>query len=184
MADGDLTSVPRVKDFLKLTVDTDDGLLQALVTRYSAWVQSTALNRTITATDHSRRFGGWGGSIWVFPEFPAISVASVRVGGVDTTPLVAEQDYYFDDKALYLIGSSFPRGTPGNCLVEWRAGYEVIPDDLDQSVAEMVAFLYRQRDNFTVSSKTISGEAITFIQANAPQRVLDCFNNYRKVTPT
>lgn len=182
MADEDLTSVARVKDFLKLTGDVDDGLLQALVTRYSVAVQKTYLNRTMGAADYSKRFNGWGGVKWVFPEWPAISVSNVQIGDVNTAPLVFDTDYYFDEKNLYLIDCGFVRGV-GNCRVSWRAGYVTIPEDLDQVVAELVSFIYRSRDNLTASSKTVAGETISFIQEIGPKRVIDVLNSYRKVFP-
>lgn len=181
MADSDLTSVARVKDFLKLTSDVDDGLLQALVTRYSEWVQVTRLNRRIAAADYEKRLNGWGGDRWVAPQYPIISVAGVTIGG--GAALIADTDYWFDDTAIYLIGGSFPRGPSGNVVISWRAGYEIIPEDLDQTVAELVAFIYRSRDNFTTVTKSIAGENITFIMKTAPERLLESLNSWRKVFP-
>lgn len=184
MASSDLTSIARVKDFLKLASNVDDGLLQALVTRLSLWT-CTRIGRDIIQTNYDTRFNGWGGDRWPTPQYPILSVTSITIGPFNSTPvpLSATTDYWFDEDMIYLVGRCFTRGQ-GNCRIQYTAGYLVVPEDLDQAVAELVAFAYKERDRLGVTSKNLAaGESINYITKEASSRVLSAFDNWRNVRP-
>lgn len=178
MAIGDLTSVGRVRDYLKLTTSADDGLIQALVTRVSEWAKSR-MSRQIVRTTFTKRLNGNGRPSWMAPEYPILAVTSVMIGG---TTLVAERDYWFDEDSIYFKGWTLTKGV-GNVTIIWEAGYDTVPEDLDEAVAEIVAFAYQERDRIGATSKSIGGETIAFIAKSGPARPLETLNLYEKVVP-
>lgn len=184
MASSDLTSIARVKDFLKLTSTADDGLLQALVTRYSLWVKKR-IGRDVTLTAYDIRVNGWGGNVFPFPQYPAVTVDLLTIAPLSLaspTPLVATTDYIFDTQALYLVRGVFDKGI-GNVRLQYTAGYIVVPEDIDQATAELVAFGYRERDRLGANSKGVGPETISFITDPATKRVLQALDDWRNVVP-
>lgn len=184
MATTDLTSVPRVKDFLMLSKAGDDGLLQALVTRLSLWV-CKRIGRDIIATDYVWRTSGRGKNVLTLPQYPVISVSSVSLGcyGSTAVTLIPSTRYWLEPpRTLWLTQETFPSGV-GNTLIGYRAGYEVIPEDLDELVAEFVAFAYKERDHWGQESKTVGDQTIQYVTKSAPQRLLDGFDNWTNVVP-
>lgn len=179
MAAGDLTTLSRVKAFLKLTTSGDDALLEALITGLSLWAQQR-MSRAIATATYTKRFNGTGQASWYFPAGPVTAVGAVVIDG---RTLTAETDYWYDERLLTLKNGRFPPGA-GNCTVQFTAGFAVTPPALEQAVTELVALVYRERDRIGSSSKTVGQETISFITDSANKRTLEIFDNYTWVAPT
>lgn len=174
---NDLTTLARVKAFLKLTVSTDDALLEQLITGLSAWAE-TRMSRTIARTLYEKRFSGNGQTKWTFPAGPVDEVVSVLRDG----EAVAATQYWFNESTLELLYDAFTRGR-GNWVVSFYAGYVTTPEDLQQATTELVAMCYRERDRIGASSKSVGPETIAYITSAANLRSLEAFDRYRWVTP-
>jgi hypothetical protein len=179
MAAGDLTTLAKVKSFLKLSVSTDDVLLASLITGLSEWAQDQ-MNRSIAVAVYTDRFSGNGQRKHFFSRGPVTAVYSVSINGVGLT---VERDYWFNANVIELMGGTFPPGG-GNCLIQFQAGYAVTPPGLEQAITELVAMVYRARDQINVSSKTVGQETVSFITTSGNSRVLDAIAAWRWQPPT
>ena len=145
MATSDLTTVQSVKDWLKLTTADDDGLIQRLVTAISTFV-SNQTGRTFQPTTYTLTLDGWGGSKYMFPNRPVTAVASVSIGGSVLQP----SQYVWDSLTLRLKCGCFYQGV-GNVVITFTAGYASIPADLDDAVAEVCSWAYKERDRIGIA---------------------------------
>ena len=179
MAQGDLTTVQDVKDWLKITVPDDDGLLQRLVTSLSAYAANRC-GRTFQPTTYTKVLDGWGGRAYMFPNRPATAVASVTICGTLLNPTT---DYVWDDLSLRLKYGSFPLGV-GNVVIVYTGGFAKIPVDLGDAIAEMCAWAYKERDRIGVDSKTIGEETVRFLKTIGNTRCVDVIDNYTKADPS
>lgn len=181
MAMGDLCALQDVKDYLALTVDGDDDLLEGMIARLSVWAQKTRMQRVIAVSSYSRTFVGTGQAVFAFPDYPAVSVVSVMIG---TRTLTYLTHYWYTDGILQLDnGEVFPRGV--KCQVNWTAGFSETPLDIENAVIELVAFQYRQKGRIDVQSKTLGGaETESFITDPSSKRALETLDSYRKTFTT
>lgn len=122
---ADLTSVAHVKQWLNIAagVSADDALLARAVTAFSNHVQSW-LNRTFGVATYSEKRNGTGTAMMAFKNYPVTAVSSLAIGAT-TIPFSSDgvaAGYVFDERALYLIGYSFPMGAQ-NVTINYTAGY-------------------------------------------------------------
>lgn len=186
MAAGDLTTLTNVKQYLGLTVATDDALLTRLISALSAFVQ-TWLGRTIASAAYVDTVDGVGGSKLQFANYPVTAVASVKVDGVavPAAPVPAVRGwsgYVFTPTQIALQGYCFTRGY-SNVVVNYTAGYATTPLDIEQAVIEVIALRYKQRDQIGYVSKAIGGETVTFNIKDIPASTQTVLINYRRLAP-
>lgn len=185
MAAGDLTTLTAVKAYLGVaTASADDGVLAQLVTAYSAWVKAW-LNRDILRTTYTVRLDGTGGDAIMVPQFPIRSVGSLTVDGqpVPAQPTYGQPGYWFTDLAIYRAGGTFTRAR-GNVQLTYDAGYDTVPFDLAQAVAEIVALRFTNRgDKLGWSSKGLAGETVSLITADLPASARTLLMQYQRVVP-
>lgn len=177
MAMGNLTTLDPVKEYLALTVTTDDDLLENLITRLSVWAQKTRMQRVIAVSSYARDFTGTGQKVFAFPDAPAVSLVDVVIG---PTTLVVDRDYWWNDSLLTLInGWVFTRGV--RCQVMWTAGFTETPADIESAVIELVAYMYRAKGRIGQISTTLSGaQTASFDQEPATRRALETLDSYRR----
>jgi hypothetical protein len=124
MSDRDLTTLSNVKSYLAIDKPNQDNLIRALISRESQTIV-TFLSRDIFGVDRTLYpCNGSGTSVLALPETPALTVSAVKVLNTDipfSTDGVAA-GYTFDENAVYLIGSVFPKGRR-NVFVSWKSGY-------------------------------------------------------------
>ena len=183
MAANDLTTLAEAKQYIGISGTGDDGLLQALITRLSEWIQ-TYLSLDILAADRAEVRDGHGSNTIVVAYYPIISVASVKINGVSipASSGYAVSGYYFNDFTIKLRGYSFSPGE-GNVELAYRAGYEQVPADLSQACLELLALRYKERDRFGISSKNLGPEQVQFVTDAIPKSVMAIFNNYFRRIP-
>ncbi len=178
MAQGDLTNVQAVRDWLKIKTSDDDGLLQRLVTSLSAWAKNKT-GRALLSSSYTVVLDGWGGSKYVFPQRPVTAVASVTI----CNSLVQPTDYVWDDTSLRLKCGWFPPGV-GNVVIVYTGGFTSPPADLDDAIAEMCSWAYKERDRIGIDSRTVGEETVRFLKSVGNTRCVDVINNYTKVDPS
>lgn len=160
MAAGDLTTVAKVREYLKLEDSLEDAYLATLVSAASAWMKSET-GRDLLAANYVETFDGEGSSGLTLSNGPVASVTSVTVDG-DPVPVRAtpsDAGWVLRGDRLELVGYRFSRGV-GNVTVSYRAGYEVIPEDLAQAVVMRAGLSYRDRDWAGMSSRIVAGESL------------------------
>jgi uncharacterized phiE125 gp8 family phage protein len=180
---SDLTDLATVKRWLNITSQTDDTLLAALITSYSAYVESW-LNRSFASQSYTERVDGVGSLGMAFSNYPVTAVASVSIDDV-TIPAATNTStpgYRFSDKFLYLNGYRFSRGMQ-NVTIVYTAGYATTPPEIKEAITELVAYHYKSRDRIGHSSKSLAGETVSYIVSEFPASVRAILNNYKKVIP-
>ncbi len=178
-----LTTLNNVKEWVGSQTSDDDALLTRLISAASAWIENY-LNRTLGLTTYQRNFDGAGGYRMMLPEYPVTQVISVSVDGVGIMPAADQRNlgYVFDSNSVSLRGYLFMRGV-GNVQVSWIAGYNPIPDDIEQAAIHLVAARYREKDRIGETSKVIQGMQVNFSIRDMPPDVASIFRSYRKVVP-
>lgn len=178
-----LTTLANVKAWVKVKGDADDALLARLVVACSDAVASY-LNRDLGITAYSETFDGAGGNSKLMPNYPIRSVQSVRVNGQEIPPRPAfgSPGYVFNEYAITLEGYSFARGV-ANVSVQYQAGYDAPPPDIEQACVEWIADRYAQRDRIGLASKGAGGETTAFSLAEMPKAVRIVLDQRKKVVP-
>ena len=182
MAANDLTTLSFVKNWLQIKPDIigDDGFLQHQVTTASAMIQQR-LNRTIPQATYTETRNGMGQRALKLINQPVISVASVSVNGTDipARPSPTASGFTFDEALVYLAGWCFAKGQQ-NIVVVYDAGYPQVPADLENAVAEVIAWKFRYRDRIGVSSKVLAGETNAYFKG-LPDDLLEVIDQYKRV---
>lgn len=178
-----LATVEQVKQYLSISNTVDDALFERLVDSASAFVQSW-LSRTFGIETYTDVFDGTGRQVYIFRNYPALSVASLTIDGqpIPASGGAFEAGYRADAARLVLIGHTFASGLM-NCSVTYSAGYEAVPDDINQATIEIIAHRYREKDRIGLTSKGLAGETTAFSQRDMPQSARATLNLYRKVVP-
>ena len=170
---ADLTTLINVKNYLRISSNTDDVLLSRLISSATQFIFSY-ISRDITVKDCIDKFSGNNQDYHAFFDYPVNSIKSILIDGV---PVVVED--YNDDQVV--IKGLFTKGRL-NCIVNYNAGYAVIPKDLEQACIEMVSIKYKNIEHIDVSSKSIAGETTSFITKDMPDYVKVVLNQYKKVS--
>jgi hypothetical protein len=180
---ADMTTLDNVKQYIGVSSTDDDALLSRLITAVSEGFES-CLNRVISSAQYTELRDGNGKQAMMFANMPATAVSSVKVNGVSipAAPDITSYGYRFDESLLTLNGATFEKGRR-NIEIAYTAGYVTTPKDLEQACIEVVALRYKERDRIGHQSKSIGGENVTFITAEAPKSVLVALDWYKKVVP-
>lgn len=176
-------SVDDVKSYLGLSTDADDVLIASLVLSEAAFIESWT-NRTFSVTSQMDIFSGGGGQEHAFKFFPVISVTSLSVSGlsIPAAPTINDSGYMVFDDRLLLFGYNFGWGNR-SCIVQYSAGYSVIPFEIKQACIEMVAIRYKERDRVGLNSKSMAGETTAYNVKDMPDHVKSILKQYKRVVP-
>lgn len=172
---GNLTTLDNVKNYLRIKTENDDELLKRMISSCSKLIESW-LNRTITAENYNEVFSGNEGVYHFCKNRPIISVGNVFINGHELSP----SEFCADEECVYLNNNLFPHGIK-NILVNYNAGYETVPEDIEQACIEMIAIKYKQIETIHQSSKSIGGETTSFIVKDMPDFVKVVLQQYKQV---
>jgi hypothetical protein len=172
-----LTNITDLKEYLRLSVSTDDALLSASILSASAWVRSY-LNRDITTAEYTELKEGSGTQTLMLGQYPITAVSSVSVDGVsqDLTYITARNGLL-----IRADGQKWPRGY-ANVSVTYTAGYVTIPYDIGQATLEICAWRYEESKRIGQSSKSAGGhETVSYQTTDVPPNVKTLLKNWRRV---
>jgi len=142
---GDLTSVDRVKEFLKLTGTAQDGFLAIIVAGVSELFRKYT-GRDFTLRNYLKVFDGTPWPDLILPQWPIANVNSVMELGVF---LVGADDYQVEAErgTLIRVSGGFERSwtrAPRQIAVDWDAGYVIIPQDIQLAADRQSSHVYMQ----------------------------------------
>jgi len=181
----DLTTVADVKAYDgSIQGNSADTLLERLITAASTFAE-TYCGRNFHAADFEEVYEGTGTYRLMLHNYPVISVSGVSVNGLAwaSTTLGTQPGFQFDKYGLYATGGyAFPRAVR-NVIVNYRAGYEVIPFDLAQAVIELVLLKFRRRDKLDIQARMIAQETISYTSGDMNKSTRSVFDQYRMVAP-
>ena len=174
---------------------TDDGLLTRLITAASQFIQ-TWLNRPLGSSDWQEVRDGRGAYLnpydarfqfavqpvtavilvavlnQVIPPIPAPSFVPLPGGTLGTpetvtfTPQITLPGYTFSPSQLIIRGYGIPR--LAQCVtIQYTAGYDPIPADVQQACIELVAWKYHERRRIGETTRSIGGVEVATFQPAA-----------------
>ena len=183
MAVTDLTTLANVKAYLGLAGASDDALITRMITGLSG-VAEAWMGRPILSFAYNELRNGSGSRRLAMTNYPVTSVTELLINtlAIPAAPDAVSPGYRFDERFLYLNGYRFCHGM-ANVNVAYVAGYATVPPELEQAVIELIAAKYRERERIGHQSKSLAGEATTFIVKDLPDAVKSVFMNYKKVVP-
>jgi len=170
----DLTTLQAVKDWLAVTTNKDDALLQRLITAESQTIEKI-LQRPILLETRTDTIPCYGSATIMPPATPIQHVESVLVDGKAIN--------IRHDNLTIRRADTAPWSRNGMVQVTYTAGYEEVPFDLEQACIEMVALHYGERERIGHQSKSIEGATVSFITRAMPDSVKARLAPYIKVTP-
>lgn len=177
-----------VRAYVGATSTNDDTELQTLCDAAANGIE-TWLNRIIQTTSYTTVTDGNGKTQMLWPDYPVTAVFGVTIAGVAANAIASPTDftsqgYRFDQHRIVLQGGLlFTKGTL-NVSLTYTAGYATIPPELLQAAVETVALKYKQRQTIGISSKSLAGESISFVQSDFPKSALGIMANYKRVVPS
>jgi uncharacterized phiE125 gp8 family phage protein len=140
-----LTTLVRVKEWLKITGSTNDTLITNLIAGESARIQRYLRRYIVQQTITAEIQSGHGREILALRERPVTAVTEVREDGVALASSKYELDG--DEGILYARTDGNPDvWTEGsrNFEIDYTAGYASPPDDLVDAATIQVADTFRQ----------------------------------------
>lgn len=184
MAAVDFTNLADVKSWLGVKTAENDETLSRMITAASSSI-SQVINRDIVATDYNIVAHGNGKDTLPMPSYPILSVTALKIDGVSIQPSISYSapGYTFDDTTIYLRGGAKFTKDRNNIEVTYRAGFEIVPYELQQACIEVVAARWRERDRIGLSSKGLAGETTAFDLKDFPSQVKTMLANFKKVIP-
>lgn len=177
-----LATLAEVKQWLGMSVTTDDTLLTALIDRVSTGMQ-THISRVLEAGEFTEISNGSGKASLAVKNPPIREVVSLLISGKVVVASVSadKSGYVSSDNFLYLRGDlCFTKGLQNIELTYW-GGYEDIPSDIIQEVCRMVGFTYRQKTRIGESSKVLGGETVSYQLSMWTKETLAVLDRYKRV---
>lgn len=165
-----LTTLEKVKAYLEIAADDTgrDEVLTRLITSAQATIENYC-RRKFEAADYEENFDGPARRI--FPkQYPVISVSSLVYGDNDT----AIEDYKNRGTHIDLIYNYC------DIDISYRAGYESVPDDLEQACIMLVDYYYKT-DIANYSRVFADTGGLISRPVNMPGHVKVLLEAYRKV---
>ncbi len=196
MAAGDLTTAAEVIAYLGPRAQPDEALIATLVTEASQFIKSYTGNNILSA-DYTEMRDGLGYDVtypsYVLRQVPVTAVSMVIVDGVvipaaptpgPSSPI--RSGYVFSATKLVIFRYWVPR-IPLCVTIQYTAGYETVPADLDLACIDLVAQKYRQRTRIGITSEAVTGVGSrTYTNMDlqiASKATLDTLGRYTRVAP-
>jgi hypothetical protein len=178
---ADLTTLPRVKEWLSVTTATNDALLARLISAASDYIE-TYLSRNISLTAYQSYRDGTGGRRLMFRNYPVVSLVKLSIDGQDIPPSVkGAPGYVFTETSVSLVGGYVFTQGASNVYLEYSAGYNPIPNEIEQACIDLVALRYRERDHVGITSKSLAGESVAYSTREFSDAVGSTLVQYKRV---
>jgi hypothetical protein len=189
---ANLTTAERVQH-IKALGDKADVIsrLEECLAAASAWFE-TAVGPILTAS-YTERLSGGLSPVLKLAHKPCTAVTSLSVNGTTWRVLTSAvvdtgQEVFLPSHGMWLEarGYLWPKGN-GNILITYTAGYgataEVLPDDIQQSVALVTLLLMEESNRLGIGAKTLGPEQINLVIRNAKdyQFITDTINHYGRI---
>lgn len=85
MAAGDLTTLAHVKQWLNITNDNSDVLLQRLITSASRFIMAYLNRGSLARTEYNEIYDGYGHNFMLLRQYPLIAINSIQFAGISIT---------------------------------------------------------------------------------------------------
>lgn len=179
-----LTTLQKVKEWLGITDNKSDVVLQQLIDSCSDFIEQY-LGRVILEAEYTELIDGTGSLTQTLKNYPITAVSMLRINNIvqSIIPISNFNTTGVKFEGRQLIGQNV-RFTCGkrNIYLTYTAGYAVVPPAIEQACTEMVSMKFKNErgDRLGVSSKSLAGESISFFHgdmSNGVRVVLEQFRN-------
>ena len=190
--ESDLTTLEDTKEYLEIEGTDSDNLLQQLIGAASQFVK-TETGYEWVETTYKELIDGERTETLILTQKPIISVVSLVING----ETISSDNYYIynesgmlkrADIGIYNVGYThhsrkgllFPRGQQ-NIEVEYKAGYEDVPHDLQKAVWSMVNAVLEGKEYEGLESYSIGDESMKWRADGLPVEVQQTIQKYKSV---
>ena len=184
---SDLTTLSDVKDYLGITTSDEDDQLEVLITAVSDFIKNET-NQQIVETEYKEKIDGEYTESIVLSQKPIISVESLTIDNEEETDyyiykdigVVKRESIGFDIWPDRSPKYRFPEGKQ-NIVVEYTAGYEEIPLDIQKAVWDIIQSTRESKQYAGLDKYSIGDESMTFSKGLVPSEAMDTIMNYKSV---
>lgn len=162
---------------------SDEAVVGILIGVVSSIVESYC-NRTFEKTDYNKLYNG-NGLDYIFVEnYPINSITSLTEEDKNgtTTYTYASTEYVFNNEGIITLrGYRFTSGLQ-NIRIQYNAGYQSLPKDLEYACIQFVLFLYNDRrgEKLGIRYKALGDGGTEAYQVGIPDKVKMVLNMYKK----
>jgi|SRR5690554_2744048 len=180
---NDLTTITAVKEYIPEATDDDNDILTKLITRASKFIKNHT-DRELNKTVFKEAIDGDNSCELFVSEYPIISVENIKINNAivyeNGTAKDGNNYYIYQDIGIIRRSIYWPKDFQ-NIEVNYTAGYETIPEDLEQAVIELVAFKFMNKDFIGLGSHSLGDENLSFKRKDIPEEILSVIECYKKV---
>ena len=190
--DSNLTTLEDTKEYLEIDDTGKDNLLQQLINTASQFIK-TETGYEWVKTTYKELIDGERTETLILTQRPIISVTSLVING----ETIDSGNYYIyneagmlkrQDVGIYDVGYThsfrrgllFPRGQQ-NIEVQYVAGYDDVPYDLQKAVWSMVNTQLESKNYEGLESYSIGDESIKWRASGLPAEVQQTIMKYKSV---
>lgn len=159
-----LYTVDELKANLNITDTSKDGLLFGLVRSSSAFIENS-LDRVLSYKTYTTTFYPEQiSNFLILPAFPADTVTSIVIDGTTLDASTGGiRNWVLDTEGVIrrVDGGTFPKA-PYPTVIEFTAGFPVIPEDIRMAVKKLATAEYSRRLRNGVLSESIGDYKIVF----------------------
>lgn len=164
----ELTTLSHVKDWAEVKTDGDDRMIQLCIAAFGRYALIRTGRDTLSQKlSFTEVYDGNDSQVLMLKNYPVSSVSSVKInnvamvisGGYGTPGIIisnGRRAISFSYDSYYKFYSGI-----GNVQVVYTAGYDYVPEDLEQAACEAVATNYKRRAWTDMQSKSISAQGAT-----------------------
>lgn len=177
-----LTTVSGVKQYGSMPDATDnDSLIESLINRVSSLFESFT-DRTFVSREFTEYYDGLG--YVLFPDHYPITTVSGIWDDTDwmwpSTSLVDSSYYRVVDGNRIVLNDKYLTVYSQNVKIIYTAGYETVPEDIEQACIEEVLHRYIGRTQVDVASKTLEDGTALFTPRSLLPQVIEALKPYKK----
>lgn len=180
-----LTTLEKVKEFigLKQPQTEADALLTRMIDAASAFIENWLERKVLRHSVVEYRDGnGKSELVLKEPDIRLISKVLVNGRAIPESSDFHGYGYRWADWWLILQGDCFTHGRK-NIQIEYEAGFDVVPSDIEQAVIDLVTLRFKEKDRIGIQSKTLANETISFFIGELTPSARATLQQYKRVVP-
>ena len=176
----------RLKDYLKITDESQDGILQNIVDATNKQVESYCNRIFDSATLTDEEYDGTDSTELWLKRTPVTALSAVKYGYSPSISTLDASNYKWTDSGrLYSISGIIFEIHVNWWKITYTGGYtgKTMPPDLVWAGCKMAALDYKEADSGRIglTSKTVGGQVVESYLKELPTEVKHVLNFYRRI---
>lgn len=179
-----LVTIDDVKDYygLKSSAHDVNTLIEELINRISTLFESISGN--IKAADYTEFYDGENIELLFVGHLPIISITSINDDPEwdwEAATLIDSVDYMIHSCKRYIVLKVSLANNVQNVKIVYRAGFEVIPEDIKHACIEEIVRKYKHRTDFDVTSKSREDGSVSYTQKGLMPLTIKILKKYKQL---